>query len=239
MAEVTLAKSAGFCFGVKRAVEMVQKNIDTKTGPIYTYGPIIHNEVVVRDLEDQGVHVIEEGTNLDSYEPGTVIIRSHGVTKAVYDALRENGFEVVDATCPFVLKIHRLVREYAEKGYHILIVGNEKHPEVEGIIGWIPEGHAYTAITTTEEAEAFTVENDAKVCIVSQTSFNYKKFEELVEIIDRKGYDSIAVNTICNATEERQTEAREVACNADVMLVIGGKSSSNSQKLFEGLQPGV
>ncbi len=233
MKRVILAESAGFCFGVKRAVEMVQDNVNTKKGPIYTYGPIIHNEVVIKDFEEQGVHVIGEGADLSAFEPGTVIIRSHGVAKSVYDELEAAGFEVVDATCPFVLKIHRLVQKYAELGYHILIIGNEKHPEVEGIIGWIPEGTPYTAITTHEEAQAFSVADDAKVCIVSQTTFNYKKFEELVEIIDRKGYDINAVNTICNATEERQTEARKIACNADVMLVIGGRSSSNSQKLFE------
>lgn len=231
------AKSAGFCFGVKRAVDMVNAEADTTDGPIYTYGPIIHNESVVQDLEEKGVHVIPEGADLDAYKRGTVVIRSHGVTKAVYDDLQARGFRVVDATCPFVLKIHHLVEKYADKGYFILIIGNASHPEVQGIIGWISKGHPYSVVGSRQEAEAFSLPNavpaDTKICIVSQTTFNYAKFEELVEIIRQKGYYEEAVNTICNATEERQKEARAIAEQADVMLVIGGRNSSNTQKLYE------
>ena len=139
----------------------------------------------------------------------------------------------MDATCPNVLRIHRLVEKYAREGYHILIIGNARHPEVEGIIGWIPEGSPYTAITTEKEAEAFTLSENDKLLVVSQTTFNYKKFGQLVEILEQKGYDITAVNTICNATEERQRDAYEIARKTDVMLVIGGKNSSNTQKLYE------
>ena len=163
---------------------------------------------------------------------GTVIIRSHGVAKSVYDFLEEHDFKIVDATCPFVLKIHRIVEEHTKNGEHILIIGNDNHPEVEGIKGWCEKEYT-TVIQTREEAENFHLEEEKKICIVSQTTFNYKKFQELVEIIQKKGYDIIVLNTICNATEERQTEARSIAKDVDAMIVIGGRSSSNTQKLFE------
>ena len=230
--KTTLAKSAGFCFGVKRAVDTVYEQIQNAKKPICTYGPIIHNEEVVKDLEKKGVRVIESPDELDGLEKGTVIIRSHGVAKEIYEQIRGKGFEIVDATCPFVLKIHRLVEEHSAKGYHIVIIGNESHPEVEGIRGWALNDDI-TVISNHEEAEKFSLNSEKKVCIVSQTTFNYKKFQELVEIMIKKGYDIIVLNTICNATEERQTEARQIAKDAEAMIVIGGKTSSNTQKLFE------
>ena len=160
---VTLAKSAGFCFGVKRAVDMVYEQVEQKDEkPIYTYGPIIHNEEVVNELSEKGVIVLAEDQDISQVTPGTVIIRSHGVGRNVMESL----------------------------------------------------------------------ENE-KICIVSQTTFNYNKFQELVEIIRKKGYDILVLNTICNATEERQSEAATIAHAVDAMIVIGGKHSSNTQKLFE------
>ncbi|MCI8326746.1 MAG: 4-hydroxy-3-methylbut-2-enyl diphosphate reductase [Lachnospiraceae bacterium] len=229
MKDVRLAKSAGFCFGVKRAVNTVYK--EAQKGIVYTYGPIIHNEEVVKDLEKRGVKVVEDLETFQDLPKGTVIIRSHGVAKDVYDFLENKGFKIVDATCPYVLKIHRIVKEHSKRGEHILIIGNDKHPEVEGIKGWC-FGNA-TVVQTKEKAKEFTLSGNQRICIVSQTTFNYKKFQELVEIIQKKGYDIIVLNTICNATEERQTEARAIAKNVDAMIVIGGKSSSNTQKLFE------
>ena len=232
MKKITLAESAGFCFGVKRAVNTVYDEAD-KCDVIYTYGPIIHNEEVVKDLESKGVHVVHSLEEFDSLEKGTVVIRSHGVEKEVYDYLNDRGFQIADATCPFVLKIHRIVEEHSAKGEHIVIIGNAKHPEVEGIKGWCQDKTACSVIESAEEAKAFIAEKNQKICIVSQTTFNYKKFQELVEIIQKKGYDIIVLNTICNATEERQTEAHKIAKNVDAMIVIGGKNSSNTQKLFE------
>lgn len=229
---VKLAKSAGFCFGVKRAVDLVYDQIGKTEGPIYTYGPIIHNEEVVRELELRGVHVMREDDDIAKYPAGTVIIRSHGVGRDVQERLERAGFSLVDATCPFVLKIHRIVEEYSRKGYHILVVGNEQHPEVQGIIGWI-EGDRFSVISSEEDAQAFAVEEGISVCVVSQTTFNYNKFQELVEIFQKKGYDISVVNTICNATEERQTEAKDIAAKVDAMIVIGGKHSSNTRKLYE------
>ena len=228
--EIRLAESAGFCFGVKKAVDKVYEQIETgKT--IYTYGPIIHNEEVVKDLEQKGVKVIETREELDKLTEGTVVIRSHGVAKEIYDCLEEKGLECVDATCPFVKRIHRVVEKESLAGKHIIVVGNPDHPEVEGIVGWC-QGPV-TVLETPEEAQEFVPKEGEKLCIVAQTTYNYKKFQYIVEIFEKKGYNDSVVNTICNATEERQTQAQAIAREADVMIVIGGKHSSNTRKLYE------
>ena len=229
MKEVILAKSAGFCFGVKRAVDTVYEQTGKKN--VYTFGPIIHNEEVVKDLEKKGVFVINTMEELDDITEGTVIIRSHGVSSAVYEALQKKGVEIVDATCPFVLKIHNIVKQESANGKQIVIIGNEKHPEVEGIMGWSKT--QVHVVDTAEKAQNLQLDPQREVCIVSQTTFNYNKFKELVEIISEKGYNIIIRNTICNATEERQTEAREIAKRVDAMIVVGGSSSSNTRKLYE------
>ena len=229
MKEVILAKSAGFCFGVKRAVDTVYEQTGKKN--VYTFGPIIHNEEVVKDLEKKGVFVINTMEELDDITEGTVIIRSHGVSSAVYEALQKKGVEIVDATCPFVLKIHNIVKQESANGKQIVIIGNEKHPEVEGIMGWSKT--QVHVVDTAEKAQNLQLDPQREVCIVSQTTFSYNKFKELVEIISEKGYNIIIRNTICNATEERQTEAREIAKRVDAMIVVGGSSSSNTRKLYE------
>ena len=228
--EVILAKSAGFCFGVKRAVEQVYDQIG-KDEHIYTYGPIIHNEEVVKDLEKKGVRVIESEEELASLTEGIVVIRSHGVPKKIYDLMEKQGLTCVDATCPFVKKIHGIVSKESAAGKHIIIIGNPNHPEVEGIKGWCNGG--VNVIESVQEAEKYELPMDKSICIVSQTTFNYKKFQELVEIFQKKGYDISVVNTICNATEERQSEARRIAADVDSMIVIGGTHSSNTRKLYE------
>ena len=230
--QIITAKSAGFCFGVKRAVDKVYEEAQHSDVPVYTFGPIIHNEEVVGDLEERGVHAVSDINELKHMPKGTVVIRSHGVSKDIYDQIQSIGFKIVDATCPFVLKIHRFVKEYSEKGYHIIIIGNDSHPEVEGIKGW-SNPQRTTVLQTKEEAVNFTLSSGQKACIVSQTTFNYNKFQELVEIIQKKGYDIIVLNTICNATEERQKEAADIAAKVEAMIVIGGRHSSNTQKLFE------
>ena len=230
--QVILSESAGFCFGVKRAIDLVYRQIEENEGTIYTYGPIIHNEEVVKDLESKGVKVIDNLDELKDLEAGTIVIRSHGISSDEYRQIEENGFSFVDATCPFVLKIHRVVEEYSQKGYHVVIVGNQSHPEVKGICGWV-SGKNVSVVNNLEEAKKFQLNEEIPVCIVAQTTFNLKKFQDIVEIIEKKGYDIIVLNTICSATEKRQTEAREIARQSDAMIVIGGKSSSNTQKLFE------
>lgn len=230
MNEVKLAKSAGFCFGVKRAVDLVYEEAK-KGGDIYTYGPIIHNEEVVGDLENKGVRVINSPEEIDNLKSGTIIIRSHGVSKDIYDRMINNGLNVIDATCPFVKKIHNIVSEESNKGNVIVIIGNKDHPEVQGIKGW-SNGETYI-IDSKEEIDKITINNGKKVCVVAQTTFNFNKFKELVEILTKRVYDIIAVNTICNATKERQTEAKSLALESDAMIVIGGRHSSNTQKLYQ------
>lgn len=230
---VELAKTAGFCFGVKRAVDTVYQQIEQYRGEkIFTYGPIIHNEEVIKDLRSHGVEVLNDEEELKTADADVVVIRSHGVAKYIYDIMEERGITCVDATCPFVKKIHKIVAEKSAEGSYIVIVGNGEHPEVQGIRGWA--GEQVTVVQTPEDAERFELpDKDQKVCIVAQTTFNYNKFKELVEIISKKRYDIVVLNTICNATKERQTEARQIAARVDAMVVIGDKRSSNTQKLFE------
>ena len=230
--EVIRAKSAGFCFGVKRAVDTVYEEAEKRPGTaIYTYGPIIHNEEVVKDLREKGVRVIQSEEELEELTEGLVIIRSHGVPERLCRKLEEKGIEYVDATCPFVKRIHKIVQAESTAGSRIVIIGNPSHPEVEGIRGWA--GKDVDVIQTAEEAEAFQAEPGRKICIVAQTTFNYNKFKDLVEIISEKGYYISVLNTICNATRERQSEAARIAERVDAMIVIGDKNSSNTQKLFE------
>ena len=234
--KIKVAETAGFCFGVKRAVDKVYQLIEEGTSPIYTLGPIIHNEEVVADLATRGVRVISEDMIPDLHQ-GTVVIRSHGVGKHIYQLLEKTGLDYIDVTCPFVLKIHRIVERESTAGKQILIFGDPNHPEVKGICGWC--NGPYTVLDSREEAENFVPPDGKEICIVAQTTFNYNKFKELVEILNKKRYDnnvlniSNILNTICNATEERQKEAKNIAGEVDTMLVVGGRHSSNTQKLFE------
>ena len=235
--EVKVAKTAGFCFGVQRAVDKVYELIDSCQDRLFTLGPIIHNEEVVNDLEKKGVRVASEEELKTLPKGSTVVIRSHGVGKKVYDQLKECGLSYVDVTCPFVLKIHRIVEKESKAGSHIVIIGDPDHPEVVGICGWCIG--PYTVIRTKQDALDFVPPEGKNVCIVSQTTFNYNKFKDLVEILRKKRYDNTVLNilnilnTICNATEERQREAKSIAGEVDTMLVVGGRHSSNTQKLFE------
>ena len=159
------------------------------------------------------------------------VIRSHGIGQNVYRKLEQLGFEIVDATCPFVKKIHRIVQEETEQGHCVVIVGDENHPEVKGIRGWCVQEPII--VNSVEEAKKKLDFLDKNVYIVAQTTFNDVKFKDIVEFFRNKGYNVIVYNTICNATEERQREARALAADVDTMIVIGGKSSSNTQKLYE------
>ena len=233
--EILLAKSAGFCFGVQRAVDTAYKHADEKN--VYTYGQIIHNEEVVGDLAKHGVKILEDD-ELDQIKDSKVIIRSHGAEKRVYDILEKNGNEIIDATCPFVKKIHNIVMDECGKGHTVIIIGDGKHPEVKGIMGWCMSEPV--VIGTEEEAEKFVqsclngeYKPSEDISIVSQTTFNYRKFHNVVDIIRNKLYNVTAYKTICNATSVRQREAQEIASKVDAMIVIGGRNSSNTQKLYE------
>ena len=225
--EIITAKSAGFCFGVNRAIEACYKEIE-KGGRIVTYGPLIHNKNVNRDLEKHGVKTVD---SLDECEGSTVIIRSHGVGKDVYDELDSRGINYVDGTCPFVKKIHGIVRKKRDEGYEIIIIGDRKHPEVIGINGWCDN----SAIITDNEEEARKLELDSEknYAVVVQTTFRESKYNNILNVLMEKTGRLTADNTICSATEERQKEAVRLSKEVDKMLVIGDKGSSNTQKLYE------
>ncbi|MBO5087039.1 MAG: bifunctional 4-hydroxy-3-methylbut-2-enyl diphosphate reductase/30S ribosomal protein S1 [Lachnospiraceae bacterium] len=227
--KVILAKTAGFCFGVKRAVDTVYEQVGK--GDVYTYGPIIHNEEVVKDLESKGVRVVEDENELRALSSGTVVIRSHGVERRIYDVIKENSLELVDATCPFVKKIHNIVDKDSAEGKQIIIIGNRQHPEVMGIVGWCNTDPI--VLENAEEANDLVLPEGQPVSLVSQTTFNHKKFNSIVEIFEKKGYNITVYNTICNATEERQKETASIAQQVDAMIVIGGRNSSNTQKLYD------
>lgn len=228
--KVELAKSAGFCFGVEKAVNTVYEEAKKNDDIVYTLGPIIHNEEVVKDMKKRGVEAVAI-EDLHSLPKGTVIIRSHGVSKEIYNYVKESGHRVVDATCPFVKKIHAIVSVQSGKGKTVVIIGNPKHPEVEGIRGW-GDQNTY-AVENIDEFIELDLKKDKEIIIVAQTTFNHKKFQEIIDKISLLGYDVRCFNTICNATQERQAEAKNIASNVDAMIVIGDKKSSNTSKLVE------
>ena len=231
---VILAKTAGFCFGVKKAVDLVYRTIEEnpKGRKIYTYGPIIHNDEVIKELEEKGVCAIEGREAVRNLEKGSIlIIRSHGVGEEIYDTAAQCGIKVLDATCPFVKKIQDIVKEETLAGKHVAVTGDKSHPEVIGICGWAKG--PVTVIKDEEEAESFVLPSGTPLSIVSQTTFNLEKFQYMVEIINKKGYNETVYNTICLATRNRQAEAAEISEKADVMIVAGDRKSSNTRKLYE------
>lgn len=224
--EIILAKSAGFCFGVKRAVDHAYSKVGQ--GDIYTYGPIIHNKEVTGDLDNKGVHVIE---NLDEVKEGEIIIRSHGVPPSVYEEIEGRGLKYTDCTCPFVKKIHNIVKDNYNKGKSIIIVGNKTHPEIIGINGWCK--NTAIIINSIEEAKSIELEKNVSYALVVQTTFQTDVFENIIACLKEKSDDVEVFRTICSATGDRQKEAVEIAKIADQMIVLGDKSSSNTRKLYE------
>ncbi len=226
---VTLARTAGFCFGVRRAVETVDR-ASAAGGAVVTLGPIVHNRHVVAHFEALGVREI---SRVEDIPPGsTVIIRAHGVGRAVYDALRARALTVVDATCPFVERIHRLVQSGEEEGRHVIIIGSRTHPEIIGIAGWCREPLIFE---TDLELEQWLLEDKNRahypLLMVSQTTSTQKLWKKCVEITKKQCTNCKIFDTICKATEQRQTEAAQLAQMCDTMLVVGDKSSSNTRQL--------
>jgi len=223
--KILIAEHSGICFGVKKALEIAEKFADTKSDT-YTLGPLIHNKQVVEKLDKKGLKVVD---NLDQIDEGTVIIRSHGVPPEVHGEAAKKIIELVDATCPFVKKIQEKVKEYYEKGYQIIIVGDANHPEVKGVNGWCN----YSAVIVDSEEKAAKIGYYDRLCVVAQTTITQKTWEDIKRILEKKGGEAEFFNTICNATYLRQQAAVELAERVELMLVIGGLHSSNTQKLYK------
>lgn len=222
--KVIVAKNAGFCFGVRRAVKAVYEQLG-RGSRVYTYGPIIHNPQVVEELASKGVVIVDD---LDHIEGGTIVIRSHGVPPQVYSLMKDKGLHVVDATCPYVKRVHNLVSRYYSRGYQIIIVGERDHPEVIGINGWCDN----SAYIVNDPEQVDSLPHITKGCVVAQTTTSYQRWEAILERLRDKVEQLEVFNTICNTTAVRQSEAESIAKMVDVMLVIGGKNSSNTQKLY-------
>ena len=230
--QVKLAKSAGFCFGVNKAVSAVYDLLD-KGEKVATLGPIIHNPQLVEALKERGVIIVDHPNEVPS--DTVLVIRSHGVPKSVYDAVAESGVSMHDATCPFVGKIHRIVAEKSLAGYRVFIAGNAGHPEVMGICGHC-EGE-YTVFSTPEELEKI-LENrhnlpDESVIMVAQTTYNTIYWKKCAKILKKHYTNPLIFDTICNATAERQNEAIALSQECDKMVIVGGRQSSNTTKLHD------
>lgn len=224
--EILLAEEAGFCFGVKRAIESAMETARNSDVPVYTLGPIIHNPQVVKKLDEKGVKVIDF---LDEIEEGVVIIRSHGVSPDVINMARERGLTVVDATCPFVKKAQKVAKSLVDEGYQTIIFGDPEHPEVKGIYG-STEGRAYV-VNNIDQLHSLELGN--KIGFVAQTTKSPESYRDLIASIIEKAKEIKVHNTICNTTEIRQRSARELAGKVDLMFVIGGYNSANTKRLVE------
>ena len=231
MAKITVAKSAGFCFGVNRAVKIAFDVSDRQQGGC-TLGPIIHNKELVQELSDRGVVSVNSLEEINGRQP--VIIRSHGVQRNVYERLQKEGLEYIDATCPFVSKIHRIVYEMSSKGYTILIAGDKNHPEVQGILSnCVSSYHIFQNERDLEQiGKIIPDEKNNGVCVVSQTTFNEKIWKKCLKILKKLYTNAKIFDTICNATSKRQAEAHTLSQVSDCMIVIGDRSSSNTNKLY-------
>jgi small subunit ribosomal protein S1 len=221
---VQVSAKAGFCFGVKRAIEMATDTVRNKEGPIFTLGPLIHNPQVVASLAKMGVNVIND---LEDIKKGTLIIRSHGVSPELIDKARERGLNIVDATCPFVRRAQSLARELSDQGMQVVVVGDRDHPEVQGIVGWTNG----KALVVENPEEAALLDNEAEYGVIAQTTQMLENFDAIVDVIRKKGLVFKDCNTICSATNQRQQAALELARNVGVMIVVGGANSANTSKL--------
>jgi 4-hydroxy-3-methylbut-2-enyl diphosphate reductase len=227
MKNVILADKAGFCFGVKRAVEIALNNREVSDKPIYTLGPLIHNNDVVEFLKSKDIQAIEVEDIASLSKEDTIIVRSHGVSSKIFDMLKDKNVIIADATCPYVSHIQQKVKKHYDMGYSIVIVGDTNHPEVIGINGWCND----KAIVSKDGSNIEKL--PPKVCAVSQTTEKQENWEKVINVLARECKEIVAFNTICSATEVRQKAAYELSNKVDAMIVIGGPHSSNTTKLYE------
>lgn len=226
MREIILADHAGFCFGVQRAVTKAFE-LSGSDHKVFTFGELIHNSDVVKNLEKKNIKAISEKNFSEVAKEDTVLIRSHGVTRAKLEEINEVTDKVINLTCPYVTNIQRKVSEFHGKGFRIVILGDADHPEVIGINGWCEN----TALISKGGDVDFTV--PAKICVVSQTTEKQSNWEKLIARLSKTAKEMYAFNTICAATEERQKSTEELSKSVEAMVVIGGKHSSNTTKLYE------
>ncbi len=228
MRNLVRAETLGFCMGVRRAVEIVYDALSPDTPkPIYTFGPIIHNPSIIADLETRKVTVLEDPEKAS----GTVIIRAHGVTPEVKRVLKEKAKVLIDATCPRVVSSLGKVATYAEQGYHIIIAGDKNHGEVQALEGY---AGTYKVINTIEEARS--IEAAGKTLIISQTTFDRNTYDQIYSILKKKYPGIIMIDSICPATERRQAALQALADKVEAILVVGGKNSANTRRLFQTAQ---
>jgi 4-hydroxy-3-methylbut-2-enyl diphosphate reductase len=224
--KVEIARHAGFCFGVKRAIRMVEGALASGTGPVTSLGPVIHNPQVVRSLEEQG---LRRAASLDEVPTGVVVVRSHGAPPHVHAELQERGLAVVDATCPFVKKMHRQARRLFKMGYRVVIVGDRNHSEITSLT----EDPAFECLVAAGPADLVGVKISGRVGLAAQTTQTQDNFQAVADYLLPKVLELRIFNTICDSTATRQTEARELAQRSGVMVVIGGRNSANTRRLAE------
>ena len=224
--EIILDEGAGVCFGVERALKMAGEESRDASGPIVTIGPLIHNPQVVEEMKRDGVNVAQEGENLLDT---TAIIRTHGVRPQEENRLREAGNRVLDATCPYVKKSHEYAEVLRREDYHIVVIGDPNHPEIRGVLGYA--GERVTVITQPEEANS--LHHYAKVGVVVQTTYPIEKVQKVISKLVGRSTELRVFNTICDYTSDRQVSAREISSQVDLMYVVGGRNSANTNKLAE------
>ncbi|MBW2051462.1 MAG: 4-hydroxy-3-methylbut-2-enyl diphosphate reductase, partial [Deltaproteobacteria bacterium] len=228
--KIKLAQTSGFCMGVRRAMELTLEALNRRQGPIYSYGPLIHNAQVLEMLKNKGLTILELGTDsLNGIAGGTVIIRAHGLPPNEVKILEDVGLSIIDATCPRVIRVQAIIRKQSEMGYTPIIVGDANHPEVIGLMGH--SNGKGRAVKTKEDVEALA--DFDKVVVVAQTTQSQKLFEEVVEAVKARWPAALIFTTICGATHRRQEEVRRLSEQVQAMVVVGGHNSGNTARLAE------
>ncbi|HEV8716670.1 MAG TPA: 4-hydroxy-3-methylbut-2-enyl diphosphate reductase [Candidatus Binatia bacterium] len=224
--KILVAETAGFCWGVRRALDQAVDLAKKTDGPVRTFGPLIHNAQVLEELTEQNIHAVEQ---LSDIRGGTVLVRAHGVRPEVFDHLRSTGAEVFDATCPLVRKVQKIISKYGNDGYDVVIVGDDHHAEVVGLRGYTPN----RCFVVANEKEAEGLPEFERVCVVSQTTQNDETFARTVDVIKRKARVIRAANTVCEPTRDHQRETIDLARQVDLMVVVGGRHSANTCRLAD------
>ena len=224
--EIILAKTSGFCMGVKRAMQIAINTSDKSTQPVYTCGPLIHNPQAVAYLQEHGVDSVADWQTVDK---GTIIIRAHGMPDGSIDQIKAQGLGVVDATCPHVVTSQRQIKKYSEQGYFVYIIGDPRHPEILSLQSFAQGNHRLIA----DYAEAETENPPAKIMIIAQTTYNAAEFNKIAQLLKSRAQTAVICDSICQATSERQEEIKRLAADADAVVIVGGKSSANTRRLAE------